>query len=176
MATYLGFQSTFLGMKSTLSDGNLNKSTFLVVGSSLVVPWFVLGSYLSFGSNDFFILGLLHGRDKDGTREGNLKKSAFFQLPLSRSSLFILCIALFPYYGDSSGAILEVPSEALLHLSVVSRSSVGGIRQGIREGKETVILRKSFFLYLQNLILLHVTRVLVRSPPFKAKRNPEHLL
>ena len=55
----------------------------------------------------------------------------------------ILCIALFPYYGDSSGAILEVPSEALLHLSVVSRSSVGGIRQGIREGKETAILRKS---------------------------------
>ena len=30
---------------------------------SLVHPW--------------FILGLLHGRDKDGTREGNPKKSAF---------------------------------------------------------------------------------------------------
>ena len=41
-------ESTFLGMKSTLSDGNLNKSTFLVVGSSLVVPWFVLGSSLVF--------------------------------------------------------------------------------------------------------------------------------
>ena len=50
--------------------------------------------------------------------------------------LFILGIALFPYYGDSSGAILEVPSEALLHLSVFSRSSVGGRRQGIREVKE----------------------------------------
>ena len=30
--------------------------------------------------------------------------------------LFILCIALFPYYGDSSGAILGVRSAALLHL------------------------------------------------------------
>ena len=30
-------------------------------------------------------------------------------------------------------AQLEVPSEALLHLSVVSRSSLGGIRQDIRK-------------------------------------------
>ena len=109
-------ESTFLGMKSTLSDGNLNKSTFLVVGSSLVVPWFVLGSYLSFGSNDFFILGLLHGRDKDGTREGNLSKTHFL---VTRSSVGVF--------------------------SVVSRSSVGKIRQGIREVKETAILIKSTF-------------------------------
>ena len=34
--------------KRSKRDGNLNKSTFLVVGSSLVVPWFVLGSSLVF--------------------------------------------------------------------------------------------------------------------------------
>ena len=54
----------------------------------------------------------------------------------------ILCIALFPYHGDSSGAILEVPSEALLHLSLVSRRSVGVLWQGIREVKEVEILTK----------------------------------
>ena len=43
------------------------------LGRSLVCPW--------------FILGLLQGRDKDGTREGNLKKSAVFQLLLNRCSL-----------------------------------------------------------------------------------------
>ena len=72
--------------------------------------------------------------------------------------LFILCIALFPYYGDSSGAILEVPSEALLHLSVFSRSSLGGIRQSIREGKEKAILIKSTFCILGffGLSLVHL--------------------
>ena len=30
--------------------------------------------------------------------------------------LFVLCIALIPQSGDSSGAILEVPFKALLHL------------------------------------------------------------
>ena len=30
--------------------------------------------------------------------------------------LFVLCIALTPQSGDSSGAILEVPFKALLHL------------------------------------------------------------
>ena len=50
-----------------------------------------------------------------------------------RSYFFILCIALNPQSGDFSGAILEVPSEALLHLSVISRSSLGGAREGIRE-------------------------------------------
>ena len=47
--------------------------------------------------------------------------------------LFILCIALFPYYGDSSGAILEVPSEALLHLSVVARCFEVRYKRGKRE-------------------------------------------
>ena len=69
----------------------------------------------------WFFLGLLPEGDWGGIKRGNLKKSAFFSLLLSRRSLFILCIALFPYYGDSSGAILEVPSEALLHLSEFSR-------------------------------------------------------
>ena len=32
------------------------------------------------------------------------------------SLISILCIALLPHYGDSSGAILEVPFKALLHL------------------------------------------------------------
>ena len=36
---------------------------------------------------------------------------------LMRSSFLILCIALNPQSGDFSGAILKVPSEALLHLS-----------------------------------------------------------
>ena len=54
-------------------------------------------------------------------RKAILRKVLF----VGRKFLFILCIALFPYYGDSSGAILEVPSEALLHLSVFSRSSLG---------------------------------------------------
>ena len=41
-----GKESTFLGMKSTLSDGNLNKTHLLhfgvlsmFLGSSLVYPW-----------------------------------------------------------------------------------------------------------------------------------------
>ena len=34
---------------------------------------------------------------------------------------------------------------SLGHLSVVARSSLGGIGQGIREGKETAILIKSTF-------------------------------
>ena len=54
-------------------------------------------------------------------RKAILRNSTF----CDRKFLFLLCIALFPYYGDSSGAILEVPSEALLHLSVFSRSSLG---------------------------------------------------
>ena len=47
------------------------------LGRSLVRPW--------------FILGLLFGGDREGTREGNLKKSAFFSIVsmsvFSRSSL-----------------------------------------------------------------------------------------
>ena len=74
-----------------------------------------------------------------------LRKSTF----CDRKFLFILCITLFPYYGDSSGAILEVPSEALLHLSVFSRSSVGKMREGIREVKGTAILIKRTFLVLE---------------------------
>ena len=74
----------------------------------------------------------------------NINKKHFWRA----GSSFILCIALFPYHGDSSGAILEVPSEALLHLSVVSRSSLGGIREGIREVKEKEILTKVLFWWL----------------------------
>ena len=52
------------------------------LGRSLVRPW--------------FILGLLQGRDKDGTREGNLKKSACFSIiaksVFSRSSLARLSV------------------------------------------------------------------------------------
>ena len=55
---------------------------------------------------------------------------------------FILCIALFPYYGDSSGAILEVPSEALLHLSVVGRWNEARYKRRKRDGN----LNKSTFL------------------------------
>ena len=61
---------------------------------------------------------------------------------MSRSSLFILCIALFPYYGDSSGAILEVPSEVLLHLSVIGRWNEARYKRGKRDGN----LNKSTFL------------------------------
>ena len=50
----------------------------------------------------------------------------------TRKGCAILCIALNPQSGDFSGAILELPFKALLH---------GGIRQGIREGKETAILK-----------------------------------
>ena len=63
-----------------------------------------------------------------------------------RSYFFILCIALNPQSGDFSGAILEVPSEALLHLSVISRSSLGEIWQGIRE----VNLKNSIVFGLMN--------------------------
>ena len=55
--------------------------------------------------------------------------------------------APFPQCGDTSGASLGVRSVALLHalLSVVSRLSLGGMRQGIREVKETAILINSIF-------------------------------
>ena len=48
-------------------------------------------------------------------RDRNLTPHQFTKLvgdPVGRA---ILCIALIPQSGDSSGAILEVPSEALLH-------------------------------------------------------------
>ena len=38
-----------------------------------------------------------------------------------RSFLFILCIALFPYYRDSSGAILEVPSKSTIYKKDIDR-------------------------------------------------------
>ena len=93
-------------------------------------------------------------------------------------SSFILCIALFPYHGDSSGAILEVPSEALLHLSVVSRSSLGGIREGIREVKEKEILTKVLFWWLGVLFFLfYVLRLFLRVGTPRAqysKCHPRH--
>ena len=54
----------------------------------------------------------------------------------TRKGCAILCIALNPQSGDFSGAILGVRSVALLH---------GGIGQGIREVKETTILKKRTF-------------------------------
>ena len=78
----------------------------------------------------------------------------------TREEYAILCIALNPQSGDFSGAILEVPFKALLHgvLSVVCRSSLGGIRQGIREVKEGAILIKRTFpdseFFGRSLVLL----------------------
>ena len=70
----LGYESTFLGMGTTLLvSHNLNKQHFLMVGSSLVHPWFLSRPK---GSNDYSILGYLHGSTKDGTSRRNLNKSA----------------------------------------------------------------------------------------------------
>ena len=73
-----GKESTFLGMKSTLSDGNLNKTHLLHFG---VLSMF-LGSYLAQGLERlfllWFVLGLLPEENREGTGEGNLNKSAFF--------------------------------------------------------------------------------------------------
>ena len=64
----------------------------------------------------------LFQESRQPVKESNLKKSAFCHEELMRSSLGVL--------------------------SVVSRSSVGELRQGIREGKETAILIKSIFWWL----------------------------
>ena len=72
-----GKESTFLGMKSTLSDGNLNKKHLLHFG---VLSMF-LGSYLAQGLERlfflWFVLGLLPEGDWKGTEEKNLNKSTF---------------------------------------------------------------------------------------------------
>ena len=81
-------------------------------------------------------------------------------------SSFILCIALFPYHGDSSGAILEVPSEALLHLSVISQSSLGVFREGIREVKEAAILRISTFGWLGVLRFILGSSLVINTEEF----------
>ena len=60
-----------------------------------------------------------------------------------RKGRAILCIALFPQSGDSSGAILGVRSVALLH---------SGIGEDIREVKETAILRIVLFNNYNNRI------------------------
>ena len=129
--------------KDFFEVANLNKKHFLVVGSSLGVPWFIFGSSLVFTPRG---IGKVQGK-------GNLNKSTFWgkvpeynsgiidkecisesrccerraQYGLGRRNmlnhangvselLFVLCIALTPQSGDSSGAILEVPFKALLHL------------------------------------------------------------
>ena len=113
-----------------------------MVGRSLGVPWFILGSSLVFNPRG---IGKVQGK-------GILNKSTFLgkvpeynsgmidkecicesrccerraQYGLGRRNMlkhangvseqeFVLCIALTPLSGDSSDAILEVPSEALLH-------------------------------------------------------------
>ena len=114
-----------------------------MVGRSLGVPWFILGSSLVFNPRG---IGKVQGKE-------NLNKSTFFgKVPeyhsgainkekhlqgrccdqwaqkclgsrdmLNHASgtselLFVLCIALTPQSGDSSGAILGVRSVALLHV------------------------------------------------------------
>ena len=52
-----------------------------------------------------------------------------------RKGRAILCIALFPHYGDSSGAILEVPFKALLHLDLLQHKDSEG--RGERNLKKT---------------------------------------
>ncbi len=93
-STFLGWESIFLGIKTTLFGRNLKKLHFWVVGSSVGVLFL------------FYVLRLLL---KVGTFRAQYSKCHprhFF----------------------------------------ISRSSVGGIRQGIREGKELAILIKSTFL------------------------------
>lgn len=72
-----GKESTFLEMKSTLSNGNLNKTHILHFG---VLSMF-LGSYLAQGLERlfllWFVLGLLPEGDWKGTEEKNLNKSTF---------------------------------------------------------------------------------------------------
>ena len=61
-----------------------------------------------------------------------------------RKGRAILCIALTPQNGDSSGAILEVPFKALLHgrLSVIGRWNRGRYKRSKRDGN----LNKQHFL------------------------------
>ena len=101
----------------------LIKRTFSIwefFGSSLVLLW--------------FLLGLWHGIYREDKTERNLKKSTFAYTHIlggraypvrhypvairlrDRKGRAILCIALNPQSGDFSGAILEVPFKALLHL------------------------------------------------------------
>ena len=77
-----------------------------------------------------------------------LIKVIFLTRELSRSSLSILCIALTPQSGDFAGAILEVPSEALLHLSVVARC----FEARYKRGKRKCNLNKQHFLVIFNRI------------------------
>ena len=57
-------------------EGNLNKTHFSYFG---VLRSF-FGSYLAFGSNDYFIVGLYHGGYKAGTKERNLKNCTISQV------------------------------------------------------------------------------------------------
>jgi hypothetical protein len=74
---------------------------FLVEKSFLVLSYIFV----------FYNIQQIRITDRDGEERGILINSTFSIWEF----FFILCIALNPQSGDSSGAILEVPSEALLH-------------------------------------------------------------
>ena len=124
----------------------------------MVHPRFVLGSSLVFGPGKIWIVlwaGFLTKSTFANTHSIGGRAYPVRHYPVAirlrdRKGHAILCIALNPQSGDFSGAILEVPFKALLHavLSVVSRSSLGKIKQGIREEKRTAILIKSTFSIL----------------------------
>ena len=84
-STFSGMQSTFLGMQTTFLGSNLKKKHFLVVGSSLVVPWFILGSSLVF----------YKGKIQKVQRYGILKIVRFFSSG---------CFALLSLFSRSSVA------------------------------------------------------------------------
>ena len=112
------------------------------------------------------------GRNTQVTRENkeaNLKNRYLLVIGYS----LILCIALFPYHGDSSGAILEVPSEALLHLSLVSRRSVGVLWQGIREVKEVEIL---IFVLFSEQRSAYSLEAMKKPPPSRGDGCLLHIL
>ena len=69
-----------------------------------------------------------------------------------RKGRAILCIALTPQNGDSSGAILEVPFKALLHgrLSVIGRWNRGRYKRSKRDGN----LNKQHFLVVGSSLVV----------------------
>ena len=85
-----------------------------------------------------------------------MQKSAFFfkgwcamSTFSGRESTFLGIKSTFLGLNLKKSAFLVIRSSVGV-LSVFSRSSVGGIRQGIREGKEKAILIKSTFLLKSN--------------------------
>ena len=102
-----------------------------MIGSSFGVPWFVLGSSLVFyreGIREVQRKGILikvlfcantPNFIQIGGRAYPVRHYPIAIRLRTREEYAILCIALNPQSGDFSDAILEVPSEALLHLRKV---------------------------------------------------------